>query len=166
MSGDPNTGNEVFQPFDVDADVTLERIDLDGWTIGYHPDGFRATIFPDDGTGTFPDEGALIEWIDFQWRFSGGTTVWVGRPVGSVLSPGRYWVRLTVNHEDYDAAAHVGTSGPASLSRRNSNGQISQASRSVAMRIAAAEPAAVGGGECRGARCDVAGGAESVSWWV
>jgi hypothetical protein len=143
VSGDPATGYEVFQPFDLTEEKTLRRIDLDGWTVNYHLQGFSATILPDDGTGTFPDEAAPIETIDFQWRFSGTTTVWVGRTYTATLGAGRYWIRLTASDPDYDAVAHVGVSGLPSLSRRNSDGEVFEASRSIALRVVADDAASI-----------------------
>ena len=136
VSGDPGSaGFEVFQPFDLAETVTLERIELDGWTVTYEPGGFVATLFPDDGTGTFADESSPIEAAAFQWRFSGSTVVWVGREFSASLDPGRYWLRLTATDPSYDGVAHVGLSGLPSKSRRNSDGQIFQASQSIALRI-------------------------------
>ncbi|MBD3162736.1 MAG: hypothetical protein GF346_10150, partial [Candidatus Eisenbacteria bacterium] len=143
LSGDPTSGFEIFQPFDLDEETTLRRIDLDGWTVNHHPQGFRATLFADDGTGDFPDEAFPIESADYRWRFSGASVVWVGRPFRATLPPGRYWLRLTALDPTYDAAAHVGITGLPSLSRRNGDGQIYHASRSIAMRIVAGSPASV-----------------------
>jgi hypothetical protein len=133
LGGDPAPGYEIFQPFDVISEVALARIDLDGWTVNHHPDGFTATLFPDDGTGTFPDEMLPIESADFGWRFSGSSVVWVGRPYQATLAPGRYWIRLTANDAEYDGVAHVGVTGLPSKSRRN--GQVIPASRSIALRV-------------------------------
>jgi hypothetical protein len=143
VSGDPSTGFEVFQPFDLAEPLTVTEIGLDGWTILYHPAGFTATIFPDDGTGVFPDEDQPFGSAAFQWRFSPNTIVWVYRPVQATLQAGRWWVRLTANSTTYAGAACYGTGGPTSLSRRLSNGQIVYASRSIALRIRGLDPAAV-----------------------
>ncbi len=143
VSGDPSTGYEVFQPFDVAGALTLQGIELDGWTVNYHSDGFTATLFPDDGTGTFANESTPIESSPFQWRFSPSTVVWVERDFSATLAPGRYWIRLTASHPDYDAAAHVGVSGLPSKSRRNSDGQIIASSRAIALRLVEGNAAGV-----------------------
>lgn len=143
VSGDPSTGYEVFQAFDLAEASEITEIGLDGWTTGYHPDGFGATVFPDDGTGTFPDEGTPLASSMFQWRFSGNTVVWVYRPVTLSLAAGRYWVRLTALHPTYAGAACYGFTGPNSFSRRLSTGSIVQSSRPVALRVRGPVPAAV-----------------------
>jgi hypothetical protein len=143
VSGDPSTGFEVFQPFDLTAPLTVTGMGLDGWTTIYQPAGFTATIFPDNGTNNFPDESRPVASSVFQWRFSPNTVVWVDHPIQAQLTAGRWWVRLTANSTVYTAAACYGTSGPASLSRRLSNGQIIQASRSIALRLGGMDPAAV-----------------------
>jgi hypothetical protein len=61
LSGAPVNGHEIFHPFDVAGpEVMITGRDVDGYTVIYQPTGFRATIFPDDGTGNFPDESAPI----------------------------------------------------------------------------------------------------------
>ncbi len=141
LSGNPATGYEIFQQFDVDdPEVTLERIGVDGYTLSHHPDGFSLTLFPDDGSGTFPDENLPIESADFQVRFSLRHVVWVYEPFAATLTQGRYWVRLTANDPTYAAGIHVGTSGPPSKSRRLSTGQVVQSSVSIALRVDAEQP--------------------------
>lgn len=163
LSGDPATGYELFQAFDiVDPEVTLERIQLDGHTLSYHPDGFTLTVFPDDGTGTFPDETLPVESAAFQLRFSLDHVVWVERPFGATLAAGRYWVRLTANDPAYAAGVHAGTSGPPSVSRRLSTGQIIQASQPLALRVAVAPPSTAVAADAGGAERPAAGVALSV----
>jgi len=143
LSGDPVNGYEVFQPFDVtEPAVTITGLDLDGYTVVYHPTGFCATIFPDDGTGTFPDESAPIAWTGCHYRFSTNTIAWSRYPLEAALSAGRYWIRLTAQHPDYDGAACIGTSGLPSLSRR-SNGVLYYSTHSIALRLRGGDPAAV-----------------------
>ncbi len=141
LSGDPASGFEVFQPFDLtDPQVMITAVGLDGYTSIYRPEGFRATIFPDDGTGTFPNESTPLAWTDCQYRFSTNTVAWASYPIEVTLGPGRYWVRLTAGHADYEGAACVGTSGLPSLSRR-SNGTIYPSTRSIALRLRGGDPA-------------------------
>ncbi len=143
LSGDAVNGYEIFQPFDVtESEVTITAVDLDGYTVIYHPTGFRATIFPDDGTGAFPDESAPIAWTDCQYRFSTNTIAWSRFPIEATLAAGRYWIRLTAQHLDYDGAACIGTSGLPSLSRR-SNGVLYYSAHSIALRLLGGDPAAV-----------------------
>jgi hypothetical protein len=148
LSGNPNTGFEVFQPFDVVTlpevpGVTVREIGLDGWTVNHHADGFRATIFPDDGSGTFPDEDRPLGWADAQFRFSPNTVVWVYRELDVFLAPGRYYVRLTANAPQYDASVNLGTSGEPSFSRRLSDGHIIPATASIALRLRLADASSV-----------------------
>lgn len=149
LSGDPVNGFEIFQPFDVTTGtIHLTRLDLDGYTVIYEPQGFRATVFPDDGTGTFPDETQALGGVDFQYRFSTNTSAWESRPLSLSLAAGRYWVRLTAYDESYDGAACTGTSGLPSLSRK-SNGVIYNSSYSIALRLRAEETAEVDAPESR-----------------
>lgn len=141
LSGNPANGFEVFQPIDLSGPARIASIGLDGWTTTYHPAGFTATLFPDDGTGAFPDEGAPIASAVFQWRFSNNTIVWVDRAIDADLPAGRSWVRLTAADPAFAGAACYGLSGPPSFSRRLSDGQIYYSSRSIALRLQGMDPA-------------------------
>lgn len=148
LSGNPTTGFEVFQPFEFAAvpgvpGVQLTRMALDGWTVNYDAAGFTATLFPDDGSGTMPDETQPLAEADFQFRFSPNTVVWVERDFPVFLPPGRYYVRLTANVPQYEALVNVGTSGETSFSRRNSNGSIVYSSYPIALRLLDANAEAV-----------------------
>lgn len=143
LSGDPATGFEVFQPFDIAGASSIVAIGLDGWTTTYHPAGFSATLFPDDGSGAFPDEGSPIASANCQYRFSGNTVVWVAAPLAADVESGRYWIRLTANDPTYAGGANYGLTGPPSFSRKISNGQIYHSSRSIALRLRAIDPAHV-----------------------
>lgn len=143
LSGEPVNGFEVFQAFDLVSPTAITQLGLDGWTATYHPTGFNATIFPDDGTGTFPDETHPIASRTMQYRFSSNTIVWVYGEIAASLTPGRWWVRLTANDPTYTAAACYGLSGPPSFSRKLGNGQIYPSSRSIALRVRGLDPAAI-----------------------
>jgi hypothetical protein len=147
LSGNPTTGFEVFQPFNFsrpgEPGAQFVRMGLDGWTLNHHPNGFRATIFPDDGTGQRPDETQPLATADFQYRFSPNTVVWVYRDIAVFLPAGRYYVRLTAQSPFYEASVNVGLTGEPSFSRRLSNGQISFATSSIALRLETSGPAAV-----------------------
>jgi hypothetical protein len=141
LSGEPVNGFEVFQPFDLASAASVLEIGLDGWTTIYHPKGFTATLFPDDGSGTFPDESAPIASTACQYRFSNNTIVWVDAPLRADLDAGRFWVRLTANDPVYAGGASYGTTGLPSFSRKLGNGQIYPSSHSIALRIRAIDPA-------------------------
>ena len=144
LSGDPNTGYEVFQPFDVTAPMlVVERLELDGWTVNYHPSGFQITLFPDDGSGSSPDEEAPIKSAPLQFRFSPRKPVWVDTPFAASLPAGRYWIRMTANDANYDGVVRMGTSGLPSFSRRLTTGAIVNSTFSVALRLAGASATAV-----------------------
>ena len=147
LSGNPSTGYDVFQPFDIVTlpgvpGVSLRRIGLDGWTLNHDPAGFRATIFPDNGSG-MPDETRPLGQADMQFRFSPNTVVWIYADMSAFLPAGRYYVRLKANSMPYEASVNVGTSGPTSFSRRLSNGQIIQSSSPIAFRLLFGGTAAV-----------------------
>jgi hypothetical protein len=148
VSGDPNSGFEVFQPFSFASipeapPVVLVEIGLDGYAVNYHPAGFTATLFPDDGTGTFPDESVPLAEAVLQYRFGVDATAWEYRPFDAVIGPGQYWVRLRANDPGYYGVAHVGTSGDPSVSRRIRDGAIFPSSFSIAMRLRSTSPSSV-----------------------
>lgn len=147
LSGDPSTGFEVFQSFEFVTlpevpGLSLVEIMLDGWNVNYHPAGFRATLFPDNGSG-FADETRPLASADFRFRFSPNTVVWVGGRMTAFLPAGRYWVRLSANDPAYYASVNVGLSGPPSISRRLSSGELVPSTYSIALRVRFADPAGV-----------------------
>lgn len=120
----PNTCFEVFQPFDVPAPgLSLGGIELDGWTANYgFGSGFTATLFPDDGSGQFPNESVALTEAAMQFRFNPNTINWVAADFEAALLPGRYWVRLTGNEPAYHAGVNVGTSGVLQSKQRSGLG--------------------------------------------
>ncbi len=111
----PGTGWIVFQPFDVpQGGWEIGGFSLNGVTWNYHPDGFTATVFPDNGAD-YPDESQPLATGATFFRF--GPT-WVPEPMRVTLPAGRHWLRLTAN-ASYVAAVFVGTGGLPSLSRSN-----------------------------------------------
>ncbi|MFB3907240.1 MAG: hypothetical protein ACE15D_02455 [Candidatus Eisenbacteria bacterium] len=152
LSGDPATGYEIFQPFDLTEPTVARRIDLDGWTINWQVDGFRATLYPDDGTNGFPDLDQPIAWADYQYRFSPDSVAWVSQAWNAPLEPGRWWLRLSANDPAYDAGANVGVRGPHCIMRRLSDLTLIYPNYSIAMKIEGQDPAgapeqeAAGGG--------------------
>ena len=128
LGGSP--GWRVFQPFDVPAGGwVVGELRFDGVTQNHVPGGFTATLFPDDGTGTHPDETQPIASGSAVFRFA-------HTPVGVVLDvalpPGRHWARLTAN-ASYAAGVHVASSGLASFSRNNAGSEF--AGPPIALRV-------------------------------
>ena len=105
----------IFQPFDVPPEGwNIGALEINGVTWNYHPDGFTATIFPDDGTD-YPDESQPLASADALLRYA---AVWETLPLSTTLPQGRHWVRLTANGDNvYTASVSVGTSGLNSFSR-------------------------------------------------
>ncbi|MCC7170468.1 MAG: hypothetical protein IT459_08465 [Planctomycetes bacterium] len=132
-----NTCFDVFQPFDVPAPgVSLGSLELDGWTANYgFGSGFTATLFPDDGSGQFPNESAPIVAAAMQFRFNPNTINWVTADFSAALLPGRYWVRLTANEPAYHAGVNIGTSGLLQSKQRSGLGTWFTGSP-IAMRLA------------------------------
>lgn len=122
--GGPNASSgsqfEVFQPFDVPVGGwTVNTIQLDGFTANYGDgSGFTATLFPDNGSGTFANEAAPIAARVYNFRFDPDRTVWVEQSWQQPLAAGRHWLRLRATTTPlYHGAANVGTSGLSSISR-------------------------------------------------
>jgi hypothetical protein len=132
----------VFQPFDVSAGGwEIGEVHLNGVTWTYRPDGFTATILPDDGTD-YPDETNPLAAGDAFFRFS---PEWVEIPMAVALPEGRHWIRLTANDENhYLASVSTVSEGPASFSR-SGLGNDFFGMPPIALRIVnAATPTAVG----------------------
>jgi hypothetical protein len=135
-SASPGSQFEVFQPFDVPAGGwTINGIELDGWTANYADGaGFTATLFPDNGSGTFANESAPIAARVYNFRFDPDRTVWVEASWQQALAAGRYWLRLrATNPPTYHGAANLGTSGLGSISRSGLGNLF--AAGPIAMRI-------------------------------
>jgi hypothetical protein len=116
----PGSQFEVFQPFDVAAGGwTINTIQLDGWTSNYGDgSGFTATLFPDNGLGTFANESSPIAARVYNFRFDPDRTVWVEEMWQQPLAAGRYWLRLSATTPPtYHGAVNIGTSGLGSISR-------------------------------------------------
>lgn len=138
----PGTGWEIFQPFDVPAGGwSVSAIEINGRTNAYHPDLAGVALFPDDGTGTFADEGQPLAAGALLFRF--GFT-WERAALAAKLAPGRYWIRLQGNSGGAYAAAvsrAVASSGLPATSRSNLGNLFLQA-QPIALRIVPAAPCA------------------------
>ncbi len=120
MGGEPdNQSWIIFQPFVVSAGGwDVGSVILHGVTWQYQPEGFTATILPDNGAN-YPDETTELASADSFFRF--GDT-WVEMPLTVTLSEGQYWIRLTANAENrYVASVSTVSTGPASFSRSGLN---------------------------------------------
>ncbi len=121
----PGSQFEVFQPFDVPAGGwSVERIGFDGWTANFADGtGFTATLLPDDGSGTFPDETSPVASQAYNFRFNTDTIVWVDEHWGLSLSPNRYWLRLTGNDAPtYHGAINLAAAGSGGLNSISRSG--------------------------------------------
>ena len=99
---------QVFQPFDVPAGGwNISEIGLDGHTNNYADgSGFTVRLFPDDGTGTRPNESKeLATPVTMNFRFNTFRENWVYGPLTATLDEGRYWVRLEANEPSVYAAS-------------------------------------------------------------
>lgn len=105
----------IFQPFDVPAGGwDIAQVRLHGVTYTYRPEGFTATILPDDG-GDYPDESQPLAAGDAFFRFS---PEWVTMDVAATLPEGRHWLRVTANDENaYMASVSTVSEGLPSMSR-------------------------------------------------
>ena len=131
----PGVGWQIFQPIDVPkGGWSIGQMGIHGYTVNYTAAGFSATIFPDNGTGTFPDETQPIASADFLFRVG---AIWIARDVDIQLPEGRHWVRLVANGS-YEAGVNVGNSGLTSTSRSNS-GTLFPNSPPIALQITETE---------------------------
>lgn len=92
----PGTCFQTFQPFDVPAPgAAIAAVGLDGWMAnrGYG-EGLDIELFPDDGTGSFPDETWLLAHTNLELRYDPDHVHWVEAPLPIALDAGRYWLRI------------------------------------------------------------------------
>jgi hypothetical protein len=86
--------------------------------------GLLGSVWPDDGTGTGPDESGapLHAAIYFLGNDPFTCNNWRDEPASICLEPGDYWFSYDDNNNpDYSASAKNGTSGGPAFSRRNSD---------------------------------------------
>jgi hypothetical protein len=115
--------------------------------------GMLGSVWPDDGTGTGPDEGGVPLHTALYFLGNDPFTCnnWQDEAASICLEPGDYWLQWDDNNSpDYSASAKNGTSGGPSFSRRNSD-QAEFPHGPLALRIfGAAEPciSCPGEGDC------------------
>jgi len=128
---------QIFQPFDVPASGwTMSELAIDGYTINYADgSGLTVKLFPDNGTGTAPNETVAIASATLNWRFNTTQANWVYVSMPATLSQGRYWARIEANSPIiYQGSMNFGTSGLQSKSRSIS-GAFTNPASPVALRI-------------------------------
>lgn len=143
-TGQPTNYWEIFQPFIVPAEGwDVGAVWLNGRTNNYNAAGFTATILPDNAG--MPDETQALAGGTGCFRYSAS---WVKIPVNVTLPAGQYWVRLTGN-ATFEAGVYVGTSGLASLSRKNGTSWYT-GQPAIALRLLPAEAGLFGdlNGDC------------------
>jgi hypothetical protein len=131
----PGVGWQIYQPFDVPkSGWNIGTISIHGYTTNYNAAGFTATIFPDNGAGSFPNEAQPLGSANLLFRVG---AIWLTQPLELTLPAGRHWVRLTAN-ASYEAGVNVGASGLPSISKSNS-GTLFPNSPPIALRFISAE---------------------------
>lgn len=127
----------VFQAFDVPAPGwNVTTIGMDGWTVQDPGQvGFTGTLFPDDGTGTAPNETAPIGSAVYFQSGDAQSSHWVDRPFNVTLLPGRYWMRWSANDDNHWSAIYHSNLGIPSWSRRISDGARFNSSQATTLRI-------------------------------
>ncbi|MGD8454424.1 MAG: hypothetical protein PVJ57_21635 [Phycisphaerae bacterium] len=124
---------EVFQPFDVaSGGWRVGEIWLNGRTECYNPQGFTATIHPDDGSGNMFDESqSLGSWTMPAFRYSYS---WHKTPVDVTLPEGRYWLHLQGNDYFHSGLYCSSTGISGGYSRRNGT-NLYTSSTPIALRL-------------------------------
>ncbi len=120
----PFGGFTQFQRFTVPAPGwSINAIGIEGH-LAFDPNGtgLLARVWPDDGSGTGPDESGVPLTTGLYFLasdpFSCGN--WQDEPNSICLAPGDYWFQWDDNDDpDYRASAKNGTSGGPAFSRRN-----------------------------------------------
>ncbi|MCC6230844.1 MAG: hypothetical protein IT432_16660 [Phycisphaerales bacterium] len=120
---------QMLQPFDVPGGGwDIDRIGMDGFTVNYHDgSGMDVALFPDDGSGQYPDEtGAPIATTTMNFRFNINKVNWQYAPMKVTLTPGRYWVRV-IGHVPtvYQSSPNRGFSGLGAWARTGSGSYVS-----------------------------------------
>ena len=143
----PLMGFTTYQAFDVDAIWIVDTVGVDGWENDDPNDvGFVGTILADDGTGNAADGSLSFGSATHQLDIFGNSSSWSDVSLPAVLTPGRYWYRMSAGDADYHGASFHGAFGPGSYSIRGSDGARSN-SITLALRIngtAVPEPNSIG----------------------
>jgi sugar lactone lactonase YvrE len=120
---------QMLQPFDVPGGGwDIDRIGLDGFTVNYHDgSGMDVALFPDDGSGQYPDEtSAPIAATVMNFRFNINKVNWQYAPLKATLAPGRYWVRVVAHVPAvYQSSPNRGFTGLGAWARTGSGSYVS-----------------------------------------
>jgi len=133
---------QIFQPFDVPAGGwAISELAIDGYTINYADgSGLTVKLFPDNGTGTAPNETVALASATLNWRFNITQVNWVYVNMTATLTQGRYWARIEANTPTvYSGSMNFGVSGLPSKSRSIS-GTFTNPASPIALRIIQAAP--------------------------
>jgi hypothetical protein len=151
----PFGGFTQFQRFTVPKPGwDIEAIGVEGH-LASDPDGagMLCSVWPDDGTGTGPDESGTPMHTALYFLGNDPFTCnnWRDEPAAICLEPGDYWLQWDDNNSpDYLASAKNGTSGGPAFSRRNSD-QAEFPHGPLAMRVFGVAQACIscpGEGDC------------------
>lgn len=128
---------KVFQPFDVPAGGwKLGKVGLDGYTSSLaDKSGLTLRVYPDNGTGTAPDEGNELASARLDLLFNTFRVNWVYAPLAVDLPQGRHWARVEANSPlIYGASINTGFTGLPSKSR-GSSGVFGANASPIALRL-------------------------------
>lgn len=138
----------VYQPFDVTDSPGwhVTSIGVDGWVVtDPRGRGQTGTLYPDDGSGSFPDLNNPLGSAVYFLGDDAFTSNWRDEPFDVNLAPGRYWFVSSPNDPDYWGAIFHAPRGLDSFSENISTGNFFGAGP-TALRIAGEiipEPATV-----------------------
>jgi hypothetical protein len=135
---------QVFQPFDVPAGGwRVAGVGLDGYTSQMADrSGLTIRIYPDNGTGTAPNETSPLASARVDLLYNTSRENWVYAALPVTIPAGRHWARIEANNPTaYGASVNGGFSGLLSRSRGTS-GNFTNATTSAALRLAASTCAA------------------------
>jgi hypothetical protein len=128
---------QIFQPFDVaGAPWHIGEVAVDGFNSNWV--GNPATLiklFPDNGTGTAPNETTPIATTALNLTFNTNNVNWVYAPLTATLAPARYWIRIeAADPINYSGSINFGFAGLQSKSR-GSSGVFTAPASPIALRI-------------------------------
>jgi hypothetical protein len=136
--GTPGSEWEVFQAFDVPAGGwSIGRVELDGFTVVIGNGlGVHITIYPDDGSGSFPEESIVMAEADgLNFLFNTNLENWVSDELDADLPEGRYWLSVRANETGvYWGSVNLGFTGLPSISR-GASGTFTAPGSPIALRL-------------------------------
>ena len=131
----PLMGFTAYQAFDVDTTWVIETVGVDGWKNSDPNNAGRiGTILADDGTGNAANDSVSFGSATHQLGIFSSSSNWSDVSLPTVLTPGRYWYRISAGDADFHGASFHGAFGPSSYSIRGSDGARSD-SLTLALRI-------------------------------